>query len=152
MAWSRECYVPKPSKVDFLGPYIGVEAFAPILIEDQCVGVIDNRTEAVVDEVPCDGNAQGEPDQRDDGDPFLPRVLGGLPRMINVTLLHPPRAEVLLVLFLVVDVDGRRVLGRAQGGCVERVSRGGIDVVTARVARSLNGATSVWGLLRCVIW
>lgn len=71
--------------------------------------------------------------------------------MVDLTLLHPSRTEIFLILLLVMDVNGGRVLGGAQGCCVERVSWGGIDVVTASVTCSLDRATSVWGLLWCMI-
>lgn len=148
----RHCSVPKASEVHFLGPDIGIEALAPILVEHECVGVIDNGAETVVDKVPSDEKAQSKPDQRNDGDPFLPWVLGCLPGMVDLALLHSPRAEVFLVLLLLMDMNGGRILRGAQRGCVERVSWGGIDAVTASVASGLERATSVWGLLWCLIW
>ena len=99
--------IPKTSEIHFLGPDIGIEAFAPILVKHKCVGVIDNSAETVVDKIPSDGKAQSKSDQRDNGDPFLSRVFGLLPGMINFFLLHPSRAEVLLVLLLVMEMNGR---------------------------------------------
>ena len=97
---------PKASEIHFLGPDIGIEAPAPILIKYKFVGMIDNRAEATVDEIPSDAKAQSKSDQRNDGDPFLSWVLDCLPRMVDLPLLHAARTEVFLVLLLVVDVNG----------------------------------------------
>lgn len=148
--WPRD-RLPKASEVHFLGPDVGIEALAPIFIQDEFVSVIDDCGEAVVDEVACNGKAQSKSDQGYDGDPFLPGVLGCLPRMVHFTLLHPSRAEVFLVLLLLMEVNGRGVLGGAQWCCGEGISWSGTDIVTASMASRVEGATSVGGLLRCLV-
>lgn len=109
--WLEDCNIPKASEVHFLSPNSSIETIAPILIEYKCVGVIDNSAEAVVDQVPSNGKAQCKSDQRDNGNPFLSWIFACLPRMVDLTLLDPSRAEVFLVLLLVVDVNGRGILG-----------------------------------------
>ena len=105
--WLKHCDLPETPEVDFLGPDSGIEALAPIFIQHQCISVIDNGAQAVVDEIASDYKAQRKSDQGDDGDPFLPWVFLCLPRMVDIALLHPPRAEVLLILLLMMDVNGR---------------------------------------------
>ena len=99
--------IPKASEIHFLSPDIGIKAFAPILVEHKFVGVIDDSAETVVDKVPSNGKTQSKSDQRDNSDPFPSRVLTFLPRMINFFLLHPSRAEVSLVLLLMMEMNGR---------------------------------------------
>ena len=106
-SWVRNCDLPKTPEVHFFGPDIGIEALAPIFIQHQCVGVTDNGAQAIIDEIASDYKAQGKSDQGNDGDPFLPWVFLCLPRMVDIALPHPPRAEVLLILLLMVDVNGR---------------------------------------------
>ena len=66
----------------------------------------NDSSEAIIDEVPSDAKAQSKSDQRNDGDPFLPWIVGRLPWMVDLTLLHPSRTKVFLVLLLVMDVNG----------------------------------------------
>ena len=148
----RDYHVPKASQVHFLGPDIGIETLAPILIQHQLVSVVDDGAQAVIDEVCSDEKTQREPNQRDDGDPFLPRVLGSLPWVVDLTLLDPSGAKVFLVLLLVMEVNGGGILGSTQRGCVEWVPRGGTDVVAAGVTCRLEGTTTVGGLLWCLVW
>lgn len=103
---SRDCNIPKASEIHFLGPNICIEAIAPILIKHKCIGMTDESSKAVIDKVPSDGKAQSKSDQGNDGDPFLPWIVGCLPWMVNLTLLHPSRTKVSLVLLLVMDVNG----------------------------------------------
>ena len=114
--------------------------------------MIDNGAQAVIDKVCSDEKAQGESNQRNDGYPFLPRILGRLPWVVDITLLDTSGAEVFLVLLLVMEVNGGGVLGSAQRGCIEWVPRGGTDVVAPSVTCRLDGATPVRSLLRCLIW
>lgn len=114
--------------------------------------MIDNRAQAVIDKIPSNSKAQSKTNQGNDGDPFLPRIFDCLPWVIHLTLLHSSRTKVFLILLLVVNVNGRRVLGGAEGCCAEWIPWSGIDVVTARVAGRVEGTTSVWGLQWCLIW
>ena len=114
--------------------------------------MIDNGAQAIVDEIASDSEAQRQPDQGNDGDPFLPWVLVCLPRMVDIALLHPSRTEVFLVLPLMMKVNGGRILGSAQGCRVEGIPWGLVDVVTASVTCRLDGASSIWGLLWGVVW
>ena len=131
--WFRQCNIPETTKIDFFGPDIGIEALTPVLVEHQSVGVIDNGAQAIVDEIASDSEAQGQSDQGDNGDPFLPRVLVSLPRMVDLALLDASRAEVFLVLLLMMKVNGGRVDGSAQRRRVEGIPRSLVDVVTASV-------------------
>lgn len=106
MLWFRLCDIPKPSEIDLLGPDIRVETLTPVLIKDQSVGVIDNGAQTIVDEIPSDSKAQSKSDQGDNGHPFLPWVFLILPRMVYLTLLDPSRAEVFLVLLLLMEMNG----------------------------------------------
>ncbi len=115
LLWYISFSLPKTSEVHLLSPDIGIEALAPIFIEHEGVGMIDNGAESVVDKVPSNEKAQSKSNQGYDGDPFLPWVLGCLPWMVDFTFLHPSRTEVFLVLLLVMDVDSRGILGSAQG-------------------------------------
>ncbi len=150
--WPRQCSIPETSEIHFLGPDLGVEALTPILVKDQCVGMIDNGAQAIIDEVASDSKAQEKSNQGNYGDPFLPWVFDCLPRVVDLALLHTSRTEIFLVLLLMVDVNGRRIFRGAQRGCVERVPGSGADIVTTGMACRLDGTTSVGGLLWSLIW
>ena len=53
--------------------------------------------------------------------------------MVDLALLHPSRAEVFLVLLLMMKVNGGRVDGSAQRRRVEGIPWSLVDVVTASV-------------------
>lgn len=103
----RLCNIPKTAEVDLLGPDIRIETLTPILIKHQGVGVVDNGAETIINEIAGDGKTQSKSDQGDNGDPFLPWVFLVLPRMVDIPLLDPSRAEVFLVLLLLMEVNGR---------------------------------------------
>ena len=57
ITWRGDWNIPKAPEVHFLGPDIGIETLAPILVKYKCVGVIDNSAETIVDEITSDGKA-----------------------------------------------------------------------------------------------
>lgn len=103
---ARHFCLPKATDVDFFGPYSIIEAIAPVLVKDELVGMMHNGPESVIHQKAGKAKPKSKAYQGNDSDPLLLRVFLCFPWLLQGTFLDSPRTEVVLTLFLVLEVDG----------------------------------------------
>ena len=89
-----ELSVAETADLGFFGPDVGVEAVAEVVFVDKAVVVVDYAAEAVPDEEAGDGKTDEEARERDDRDPFLPRVFHFEPWLFHFSSFDPAGVKI----------------------------------------------------------
>jgi hypothetical protein len=92
----KEVYGPIATHFCLLCPYVGIEATGEVITEDRAVGVMHDRSYAIIDQEASKAEAQEKADEWNYGDPFLFWVLLILPRLVDLAFPYSSRVEVSL--------------------------------------------------------
>jgi hypothetical protein len=143
-AYWREIYGPIATHFRLLCPYIGIEATGEVITEDRAVGVMHDRSYAIINQEASKAEAQEKADEWNYGDPFLFWVLILLPRLFDLALPYSSRVEVSLRNYS--SNSRRRTQGRSWSGTEGRSEWiwpwGRRDAVFKRIPGRLRSARS----------
>lgn len=86
--------VPVATNLHLPGPDVFSEPITPVLHQDRTVLMIDDAGYTVPNQKRSDTQAHCQANARDDGDPFLARIVLGQPWLRDLALLDTPGVEV----------------------------------------------------------
>ena len=87
-------FAPESAELNLLGPDLVVQTARPIFVQDGAVRVLRDSLKAKVNLYSTKTEAEEEPDQWNDPDPFLLRVFVVKPRSLLLAFLNASRLEV----------------------------------------------------------